>query len=226
MCKRNEMKDQTGKGRFRVSVWLLAAFVVALLGAGPLSSSAHAATHVTEASDDGTEKCKDDLAKNIRKARESFFATILAAITEMFKVTVKEQQKNPILNGRGKIDEKYCISFKTGSFFEFIRDLLTNFVSAIKGLIKTYIQKLLNFVCEFAAEAINSVLSAICIPLPEIPFPNIDLPSLTGKSCNGLSLSSFIQVEAGTPLTLGGSMPSSSVFKYPVMRNYKRVTLF
>ncbi len=151
-------------------------------------------------------KTQHDLVQGLLKGATAYQNAVLIATGEVFVDTFESQRKDPILKGKGELDKKYCISFKIGSFLEFIRDFLTNFKSAIKTLIMKYIKELVNYVCEYAAEAINAALSSICLPIPDLSLSlDMNLGGFETKSCDGLSLKSFISAQSGSPSIGGGS---------------------
>lgn len=97
-----------------------------------------------------------------------------------------------------KGDRYKCLGYKYRDFFKALLDFITDWASTIKKLLIQLVETILTKICSVVADAINSVLSMICIPLPSTSL-GLGAPELGLSGCNGVSLSDFVTITSGSP---------------------------
>lgn len=166
---------------------------------------------------DGTDPCPDtNLARQLYQANESGYASVGGQVLNTMDSMNKYYQEHPITNAKG--DRYFCLGYKFKEFFQKLLDFISDWKSAIKKLLIQLVESILEKVCSFVASTINSLLSMVCIPLPNISLPNFSLPGFGGQSCDGISLSSFVQITSGQPLDLKSKLDDVPFFKERVSR--------
>lgn len=180
-------------------------------GGQPIGGTSSTSSSDARATDDGLPPCPGNegqaLSKGLRQGNASYGATRLAKVYSTGKTVLKGQAENPIEKARG--DTTKCISGKIKDYFSAILSLLDGLEGFILDMIKSLILSILEKVCDLIVDAINSVLNMICIPLPSLSLPNMSLPGIEGKSCDGISLATFIKVEKGEGFDLTNKTPQS-----------------
>ncbi len=131
-------------------------------------------------------KCTDvNLLAGITLATKAYQNATIAATQQAYrKMTVT--------------DLHACI-MKLQTYWNVIKGLLTASLDGIALLIVALLQGLLTQVCNMIVNAINSLLAAICIPVPSLNL-SLSVPSLASESCDGVSLLNFMSINgAGSP---------------------------
>jgi len=162
--------------------------------------------------------CADTaLATTIKEADASSLARRLAVTFGAGKKAQKSLAENPIRYAYGDIETTYCISGMYGFYKTLAQILNLNAViSAIVSIILSVLEDLLNQVCQLVLQAIDNVLTMICLPLPDLSLGKFTLPGLDGVSCDGISLADYVSVDRAPALDLTGSSVPSNLMSVPL----------
>jgi len=128
---------------------------------------------------------------------------------------VKELRRHP--------EDQYCIAWLYKSFdvYQWLAQAGSMMVNLIRTTVEAVVSQLANWACKAVATAINTALSMMCVPVPNLSM-NLSLPSTTlDTSCSGYSLSNLAKAQAGRPFGPSRSIPSLNYGLRRVVPNTK-----
>ena len=159
------------------------------------------------------------LARALANAAKAYQGAALVNARGTWKSSIDAQNNNPTPNPYGDVKKTQCISL-INNFFNTIQKFLSDGLG-IQQMIISLINNLVNQACQYVANAINSALASVCIPIPKLSL-SLSLPSNSTKSCDGLSLLSVVSASAngaastsGTSSSTPGTVTSSSAPRAP-----------
>ncbi|GEM_PF-2532192 len=127
---------------------------------------------------------------------------------------VKDMRRHP--------EDQYCIAwlYKSFDLYRWLAESGSKMAALIEQAVGAIVSQIANWACKAVATAINTALSMMCVPVPNLSM-NLSLPSISGTSCSGYSLSNLAKVQAGQPFGPRKSIPSLNYGLRRVVPNTK-----